>query len=215
MTTRLKVDASGILEWSAYLDQIPKKTKPAIAKALNDYGRGVAAGAAEMIAQNYDLDPHEVLKEIDIREATPERLVWEMDASTVAPPPPDWERPWDKRSTSEFDKQNLVNIVTVGDHVTCEICEEAEENSPYTMEEINNLAAKWQHWEPPAGVTGTRTNLLHPNCRCSIVPYRPQRNVAVQFGGGKSAPRELFTARQLGKKVADEIRVSIRAIQSR
>lgn len=211
MAVALKIQAVNILQWSRYLNEVPKRTRPAIAKAMNEYGDGVANSAAEAIATATGLDVHEVRALIDVEEATAENLTWRMDATQAAPPPQDWTRPWDSRSGKPFEP--LVKIVTMGDHVTCEVCEEAAANSPYTMDEINNLAAKWQHWEPPAGVVGERTNLIHPNCRCAIQPWKSERKVAVSFGTGKAAPVELLNARQLGRKVADELRVTIRAIK--
>jgi hypothetical protein len=208
----IKIRAADALKWARFLDEIPKRTRPAIARAINDYGEGVADGTAAAIAEETGLDPHEVRALIDIKEATADHLVWEMDATAAAPPPQDWQRPWDTRSNKAFEQQALVNIITSGDDHTCEICEEAAEKSPYTMDEINQLAAKWKHWEPPAGVVGTRTNLLHPNCRCAVVPFRSQRRMSVTFSG-KGAPTELLSARQLGVRVADEMRVMIKAIK--
>jgi hypothetical protein len=212
MTVRVTVNAQALLKWARYLDDVPRQTRPAVARAMNDYGAGVADGKAQSIAAETGLDVHEVRALIDIREATADRLVWEMDASRVAPPPQDWERPWEKRSNKTFEQQTLVKIVTSGDDHTCEICEEAAERSPYTMDEINALSAKWKHWQPASGLVGARTNLIHPNCRCIIQPWQQTRRLSVSFGG-KSAPPELLNARQLGRKVADELKVSIRAIR--
>jgi hypothetical protein len=209
---QFRVKADDLLRWARYLDEMPKRTRPAIARAINDYGAGVVDGTAQVIADQTGLAMHDIRSLIEIREATPDHLVWEMDASAVATPPPDWERPWEKRSSKAFEQQTLVKIVTSGDDHTCEICEEAALKSPYTMDEINQLSAKWQHWEPAAGTVGARTNLIHPNCRCSIQPWQQTRRLSVQFGG-KGAPPELLNARQLGRKVADEIKVTIRAIK--
>ena len=212
MSVQVKVSAADIVRWARYLDEMPKKTRPVIARAINDYGAGVADSTAEIIAGRTGLDSHEIRSLIHIREATPDNLTWEMDASAVAPPPSDWQRPWEKRSGKQFEQPTLVKIVTSDDDHTCEICEEAAAKSPYTMEEINQLSAKWKHWEPPAGAVGDRTNLIHPNCRCAIQPWRETRRVSVKFGG-KSAPAELLNSRQLGRRVADELKVSIRAVK--
>jgi len=212
MTARVKVKADDILRWARYLDAVPKKTRPAVARAINDYGSRAAESYSEMLSARTGLDAHEIRNLIEIKEATPDNLIWEMDASAVAMPPSNWERPWEARSDKTFQQQTLVKIVTSGDDVTCDICAEAALNSPYTMEEIGNLSKRWQHWEPAAGVTGTRTNLLHPNCRCVLQPWRETRRLSVSFGG-KSAPPELLNARQFGRRVADELKVVIRAIK--
>jgi hypothetical protein len=212
MSVLVKANFDALLKWSRYLDEVPKRTRPAIANALNDYGRGVARSKAEAVAAETGLDPDDVLNLIEVDEATADNLVWKMDASKVATPPPDWERPWEKRSDSAFQQQTLVKIVTSGDATTCEICRDAASKNPYTMEEINTLAAKWQHWEPEAGIVGERTNLLHPNCRCIIQPWQQTRRMSVRFGA-RGAPEELLNARQLGRRVADEIKVAIRAVK--
>ena len=212
MTATIRIGALNLLRWARYLDEVPKHTRPAVARAMNDYGAGVAESAAEMIAAETGLDAQEVRTLIEIEEASADNLVWRMDASQVAPPPQDWERPWEKRSGKNFEQQTLVKIVTSGDDHTCEICQEAADNSPYTMDEINQLSHKWQHWEPAAGTVGARTNLIHPNCRCVIQPWQQTRRLSVQFGG-KGAPPELLNARQLGRKVADELKVVIRAVK--
>jgi hypothetical protein len=214
MTATVKVNATDILRWARYLNEMPKRTRPAMARAINAYGEGVADSTAEMIAGRTGLDPHEIRSLIDIKEATPDNLTWEMDATAVAPPPQDWQRPWENRSNKQFEQPTLVKIITSGDDHTCEICQEAAAKSPYTMDEINALSAKWKHWEPPAGAIGERTNLLHPNCRCAIQPWRETRRVSMQFGG-KSAPPELLNSRQLGRRIADELKVAIRVLRSR
>jgi hypothetical protein len=210
--TYVRVDASAFLKWARYLDEIPKRTRPAVARAMNDYGRGVVDGTAQVIADQTGLAMHSVRDMIEVEEATPNHLVWKMDASAVAVPPQDWERPWDKRSNKAFEGDTLVKIVTSGDDHTCEICAEAAAKSPYTMEEINQLSLKWQHWEPAAGLVGARTNLIHPNCRCVIQPWQQTRRLEMKFSG-KGAPPELLNARQLGRKVADELKLTIRAIK--
>ncbi|HEY6613492.1 MAG TPA: hypothetical protein VIZ32_03210 [Vicinamibacterales bacterium] len=210
MTARISVNAADLLKWARYLDDVPKQTRPAIARAMNDYGRGVLDSTAAAIAEQTGLPVAEVRGQIDIKQATSNDLTWKMDASKVAKSD-DWERPWDRREDKSIDQQALVKIVTSGDESTCEICEEAASRSPYTMEEINSISAKWKHWQPETGL-GARTNLLHPNCRCMLQPWRQTRRVAVKFGG-KGAPPELLNARQLGRKVADEMKVTIRAIK--
>ena len=210
MTARISINADDLLRWARYLNEVPKRTRPAVARAMNDYGRGVVDSTAQAIAGETGLSAYDVRSMIEVKEATADDLTWKMDATAVAKSE-DWERPWDKREDGGFDKNTLVKIVTSGDETTCEICQEAAEKSPYTMEEINALSARWKHWEPDAGL-GARTNLLHPNCRCSLQPWQQTRRVSVKFGG-KGAPPELLNARQLGRRVADEMKVTIRAIK--
>ena len=76
--------------------------------------------------------------------------------------------------------RRLYGVLTAGDDDVCDICEEIAENAPYTSGEIIGLINP------------------HPNCRCSIVPWRggyrdavsweeqlhPRRGLG--FGGGRS-----------------------------
>ena len=213
MSASFKVASTDLLKWARYLDEVPRQTKAAVSRAINDYGRGVVDAKAQAMADELGLDVHDVRSLIEVREATPQNLRWEMDATKVVKrSPEDWARPWASRSDKNFQEPTLLKIVTSGDDHTCEICEEAALKSPYTVEEINQLAARWKHWEPPGGLAGARTNLLHPNCRCVTQPWQQTRRLSVTFGG-KGAPTELLNARQLGRRVADELKVTIRALK--
>ena len=207
------VDAGDLLRWASYLEDIPVVTNPAIARALNDYGHGVAERVAAKIAEKADLPASEVLHMLKIREATSRRLVWELDAGGFFPPSGDWSRPWAERREKGFEKQTLVNIITLHDRHVCEVCEEAAEKSPYLMAEIDEMAAKWKHFTPASGpAPGFRTNLIHPNCRCVLTPFASRRRIPVKFGD-KAAKEELFSVRGLAQQVAGEMKIAIKAIR--
>lgn len=164
------IDSSDILAWARYLDELPEETDAAIARGLNDYGAGVADRVAQRIAAKGDLSWTEVRSMIDVKEATPRRLVWEADWSKFSQP--EWTRQFPTRDTKEFEKQTLVNISTIGDQYDCELCEQWAESGPYTMAEIDELVAKHKlfttehpEWQAATGpAPGERTNLIHPNC---------------------------------------------------
>ena len=213
MIPSYEVDADDLLKWARYLDKISKSTNIAIADALNDYGAGVVRRAAIVIARKGDLSPSEVMNWIEVKEATPRRLEWSMDASKFAPPSLDWSRPFGGRDTKQFEKQILVNIVTLHDKFVCEKCEEAAEKNPWTMAQIDVMKQQWKDWKPATGpAPGFHTNLIHPNCRCVITPFASKRRLPVTFGE-HAAKEELFTARQLGERVAAELKVKIRAVK--
>lgn len=204
------VEASGLLRWSRYLNEVQRATPAALARALNAYGEGVARGKAQALADKHDLSWSEVLGMIEVREATPGKLEWSMDSSALEG---DTMRAMPKRSGKDFEAQTLVKVVNSGDGKVCPICEEAAEKSPWAIYELDeflarhgNFAAEHPDWEQGPG---ERTNLLHPNCRCTTQPWASKRRVSVTFGA-KGAPPELFTARQLGERVADELKVAIR-----
>lgn len=192
------------------------QTTPAIARALNTFGENVVNEVVAELAESTGLDPHEIRNSIIVYQADAASLEWGMDASVVIPQQsPNWQRPWDRPNDNSFDQGMLLNIVTAKDDRVCPVCEEAAADSPYSTEQINELAAKWRDYEPPSNL-GPRTNLIHPNCRCETVPWRGGRrqlpvNTNANPGGGGGAQR--MTARQLGRSVMDELRLVIRAVE--
>ena len=215
MFEEIKVDAHDLLNWARYLDEIPRVTNQAIANGLNKYGEIVARRTAEEHADKGDLQASEVYNMIVIRPATARRLEWSMDASALKPPEDELVRPLPGRDLNQYRDQELVRIVMTHDaRGPCEVCEEAAAMGPYTQGQIDVIAQKWKDYNPPRPVDGYRTNLLHPNCRCIVTPYANKRRLRVQFGG-KAAPAELYTAKQLGEIVAEEVKVTIKAVRKK
>lgn len=213
MVPTYKVDADDMLNWARYLEEIPKVTNAAIARGLNTYGEIVVARTAAKIADKGDLPVHEVMATIKVTEATPRRLQWEMDASGILPPSGDWSRPWAERDSKQFERQTLVNITTLGDRHVCEICEEAAAAGPYTMADIDAMAARWRNFPGASGpAPGFRTNLIHPNCRCVLTPFANKRRLRVSFGAGE---QEMYTGKQLADAVSSELRVAIKAVKKK
>ena len=160
----VSVKTDEILKWARFLQEIPKRTPRAIANSLNAAGDEILRQSIDYLAEMTGLDAPDVQNAIEVKKATPSNLEWSMDASAITlEESPNWERPWDKPGDKTFQSQQLLKIITSEDHKVCPICEEAAENSPYTPEDINALAAKWKDYTPPYPVEGPRTNLLHPN----------------------------------------------------
>jgi hypothetical protein len=194
------IDATDLMKWSAYFTNIPKQTKAALSRALNMVGDQTARGAAQFIADKADLDADAVYSKIVVNESTPDSLEWSMDASGIAPPSLDWSRPWDKPDDNSFDQDTLVKVVTMGDDDVCEQCQQAQENSPYTLAEVYQIRT----------ARGDDGCLIHPNCRCGLAPWSSLRRLPVVFNKpGDDMPSGLFTPTQLGKAVADELKVSL------
>ena len=213
MIPRYRVSAEDMVEWARYLEEIPKVTNAAIARGLNAYGEGVVERTAAKIADKADLQVHEVMATIVVTRATPRRLEWSMDASGILPPSGDWSRPWAARDSKQFERQTLVNITTMHDRFSCEVCEEAAAGGPYTMADIDAMAARWKNFPGASGpAPGFRTNLIHPNCRCVLTPFANKRRLRVTFGAGE---QEMYTAKGLADAVAGELRVAIKAVRKR
>lgn len=125
-----------------------------------------------------------------------------MDATAVFfKDSPNWERPWAKPGDNTFAQQQLLQIVTSGDGMVCEVCQQAT-NKPWTVEDINNMKARWANFQPPHAVIGERTNLVHPNCRCRTIPWLPSRQLNVQFATTPPTPPVVLTVRELSQAIA-------------
>jgi hypothetical protein len=200
----LEVDTTDLLRFIRYMDNIPKKTGAAIARGLNTVGERAVRAMIEYQAEISGLDPEVLASLIEVKKATPDDLTWEMDASKISTQT-DFSRPWDIRDASDtsFDDNTLVKVVTSGDEHVCEKCLDVADHSPWTLAEIRQM-------NPYGSDFGSGTNLVHPNCRCITQDWQATRVLPVRVSGTE-APPELFTMRQLGRAIADEMEVVISA----
>lgn len=202
----VQIETDDLLKWAGYFDELPKKTPEAIARALNSVGGNVLEISVDYFAEGSGLDAVDVRPLIEVQEATAGSLRWMMDASAVVlVDSPNWERPWGKPGDNTFSQQQMLQIITTGDQQVCPVCLEAEHNSPYTVEDINKLAAVWKDYVPPHPVVGERTNLIHPNCRCRTIPWIQSRQLNVQFATTPPSPPVVLNVRQLGQAIATEL----------
>jgi len=213
---RLSVDASDLLKWARYIDDIPRYTKPALAKALNTFGEGMVHETIHQLADKYGWDEDSIRQRLVVQEADEHHLEFSMDASQIVRPQQNWSRPWQSRDESDtYDQDTLMNIVVFDEHC-CEVCSEAAAEGPYTMSQIMELQAKWAGYEPPTPniLPGPITNLIHPRCRCSAQPWSSYRRLPVSFPstgqatGG--APTKLMTMKGLARAVKDELTTTLR-----
>jgi hypothetical protein len=210
LSLEFNIDQSSILKWAKGAEEIGIETDPAIARALNAFGERVVEATAAQIEQ--ETGQEDVRSLITVYQADAHNLAWEMDARAAMPSGTDWGREWTPDEDDRvFSQGQLLNVVTVGDESTCPICEEISEGVPYTVEEINNFSAKWAHYVPPSTVRGERTNLLHPNCRCSVKAWKSSRRVEVSMGPRSSSGTKMMTAEQVGRAIAGELAAVIRA----
>jgi hypothetical protein len=196
----LEVDTSELLKWSRLMRNVPKRTKAAIARALNTVGDNIVHNAVEYNAEATGLDPSDLERLIVVKKATPDDLTWSMDQSAILTKT-NFARPWETPDDGTFDQSTLVKVITQNDDYVCEKCIDVADHSPYTLEEVRNL-------NPYGPDFGTGTNLVHPNCRCATAPWQATRELPVSVVG-TDAPPELFTMRQLGQAVAAEMQVAI------
>lgn len=216
---KIRVRADDLLKWSRFLNELPRRTKPAIARALNSYGNGVVNEVVKQIADKNSWDPDDVRSRIMVKQASPQDLTYTMDASLVVPQSQAWNRPFPTRDDSAFEQNTLIKIVTVDDGYDCDICRQIASEGPYTLQQVNQMQAKWADYVPPTPNLhpGTITNLVHPRCRCMTQPWSSYRRlpVSMQTSTGDAvggAPTSLFTMKQLGRLVKNELNVEIKAL---
>lgn len=208
----VQINVAQLLKLGDRLKTISRDTRRKAAFALNKAGAQMMMVAAQKLATDAGLELNEVLDLMTVKKATANDLTYEIDASAVLPLAEEegkWQRPWDTRRSADNSKR-LLKIVDYHDERVCPICEEAAENSPYTAAEIQNMQAKWAHYTPPYEVEGTRTNLIHPNCRCIVTPWRKRAAATTIRADSRS-----FIAEGIGKKIGrtllQEFKATIKA----
>ena len=188
------IETSDLVKWAGYFDDVSKKSPEILSGALNSVGDDVVRISVDYFAEATGLDAADVRPMLEVHPASPGNLRWVMDASAVVlKDSPNWERPWDKPGDDTFSQQQTLAIVTSGDARVCQVCAQAAANSPYTVEDINVLAAKWKDWHPPQPGAGEMTNLIHPYCRCRTVPWIQSRRLNVQFATTPPSPPVVLT----------------------
>ena len=213
---RIKVDASDLLKWARYFNEIPKRNKRALARALNTFGEGVTNDVIRRMAEKNNWDTQDVASKIVIQRATPDNLCFRYDASLVIPASQQWHRPWNTRDDSEFEQNTLVKIVTMNDGYDCDVCRQVAEEGPYTMAQVVQMQAQWADYTPPTPNIhpGVITNLIHPRCRCQSQPWSSYRRLAISFQGQSGSmvsamPAQLMTTKQLAKEAVKEMKLEI------
>lgn len=218
---QIKVDASDLLKWARFYDDMPKANKRALARALNTFGEGVVRETIKTISDKNGWDPDVVKSRLIVKEADEHDLEFVMDASAVVAPSQDWNRPWDQREQSSFEQNSLVNIVTTDDGFDCELCRQIAAEGPYPLSQVLEIQAKWAEYVPPTPniAPGPITNLIHPRCRCSSAPWSSYRRLPISFqtdgGNVGKTPNHLMTMKQLSKAVKDEVRMEIKVNKAR
>jgi hypothetical protein len=196
----LEVDSEDVLHWARLMQNVPRRTKAAIARGLNTVGDNIVREAIQYHSDTTGLDPTELERLIIVKKATPDDLTWSLDQSALVSNT-EWSRPWASPDDGTFDQATLVRVVHSGDEHVCEKCIEVADHSPYTLAEVKAL-------NPYGADFGSGTNLVHPNCRCMTQAWQATRVLPVAVVGS-GAPPELFTMRQLGEAVAGELKVAI------
>jgi len=193
------VEAEELLEWATYLEDTPRRSGRALARAINQVGENTLRKVVDQIAQDTGVDSNTIAHMMFVKQATPNDLTWSLDASQIVPPSMDWSRPWATPRGDvgdSFQNQALVKIVTCGDEHVCEYCQRMAEEGPYTLEQ----ALKFQHKYDATGY-------LHPHCRCAIKAWDSTRRLPVTLG---TSPKEFMSMKDLADAIKDELRVTFK-----
>jgi hypothetical protein len=214
----IELDTSDVAKWSGYFDAMAQQTPGAMARGLNNFGAHVKHTVLDYLSATTGLDVEAINSATVVLEASPGHLAWEMDAGrALLNDSDDWRRGWNSRpSDDQFDSQLLVDIVTQPG--CCDVCAREAEGGPYTIEQVNELAAEWANFVPTglswleALTRAPVTNMIHPNCRCTT---KPHESAEQQSTFGKAADH-ILTPQELGKglpkAVLDEVVTTFRAV---
>ena len=169
----ITVDASDLRKLARYYADMPRVTARSAATALNEVGAAILESTLRAIAERNAQDPNELRQRVIVKEADPENLVWDMDASLIVAPSVDWNRPWETRGQDACEGDTLVNIITSEDECTCQVCQDYAADNPHTLDDVLQHQAQWADYVPPTPnkCPGTITNLMHPRCRCVAQPW--------------------------------------------
>lgn len=168
---KIKINNRALARWRGRMLKRYSYVRPATVATLNYVGEKTVTRMVQQVAAQSGMPEEVVRRYFVISPATPTKLRYEIDATAAMSRALD-NRPMDKRARREFpgsDKDTffkqgeLVNIADMGDDRVCEICTEAVENGPYTIEEARAMIP------------------LHPNCRCIVEPTEKRRTAPIEF----------------------------------
>jgi hypothetical protein len=102
----------------------------------------------------------------------------------------------------------------MNDGFDCPVCQQ-EAAVPHTVLDIQNMQAKWANF--PGSTTGpapgARSNLVHPNCRCTVQPWLSTSRMPPTAGQSRTPP-DLFNMRDMTNFVKAEEVVEWKVDQS-
>lgn len=208
---KMKVVQDDLLNFIGFMGTAGQRTKSALVKSLNETGTALVQKLVTGIADEMGVPVHDVQDQIRVRKATPGELefsadlsdVYENDMSSRDVPRSRRDPQERERETEPFAPGALVSIITAGDEKVCQICEEAAEEGPYTIEEARRLVPH------------------HPHCRCAVIPFYPKQRLPVRFQTqmgssprGVSAPTELMTLTQLASRLKTELAFALKVTKT-
>lgn len=176
-----------------------RKTKllGAAAKMLNNIGDKTKQEMAYMISSQTLIPAETVLNSITVKRASSGDLNYHIDATKafigMETRPMGSGSKFKQRPEGYFHPKELVNIVSMEDDKVCEICQEAVEHGPYTIEEAQAMLP------------------LHPHCRCLVASSIERRTLPVEFKKKGKAEINTVSIKQLVSKLLKESKIQLKA----
>ena len=198
------VDVSDLRRTMRGLDESSRKTKPALAKSINEVGDGLVSIVASNLARDTGLALEQVRGLMRVKRATRNDLSYDVIVNNrlLEDDPITLEG---RRESSDFGKRQpraLVIIVNQKDDLVCMDCEELQAAGPMPIEAAREHIPK------------------HPNCRCIILPYVAKgkrlpvtmtsltgTDPARRSGGRQNKE---MTLRQMAQSILDNTKTNIR-----
>lgn len=197
---KVEVDARDLVKFVQNTEKAPAQISSAASRALNTVGDKVVDHVVVAVSSQTGLAEEIVRRHISIKRSTPKTLTYRIDAAKAmieapATRPMPGKREFKRRPDDYFHAQEMVNIVSMGDELVCQICQDLEDEGPYSIEEARSLV--------PA----------HPNCRCLVQPYRSRRELPVSFRKGKSVEIGTVTMDKLKEELGREMKITLKAMR--
>lgn len=194
------INSDDLMRWIRVAEQSRGKITVAIVDALNEAGDALKDELANDLASSFEAPVGDMQALIRTARATPGDLSYEIDtrlARALELPPSGRRmggRAWSRRPEEFFREEELVKIVSSGDNLVCERCQDLE-GTVHSIEEARLLI--------PA----------HPNCRCNVISARARRlpvKYKTRIGPAIRVHTESVTLATLANRLRDIPRIALK-----
>lgn len=192
MAILIDINATDIIRYIQNLEKAPKEIQKGASYAINRVGDNVVSEIVEEISAETGVSQAAIRRALVITRSRPETMMYRIDAKAAlieapATRPMRNKRTFAKKSDNYFQKDEMVEVVTMDDEKVCPICEKIQKQGPYKVGEARTLI--------PA----------HPNCRCLLQPVRKKKERSLSFRK-RSAAR---TSEQTQERIKRDLRKEV------
>lgn len=192
MSVLISIDATDIVRYIKNLEKAPKDIQKGASYAINRVGDNMVSEVIEEIAAETGLESDVIRRALVVTRSSPETMMYRIDAEAALIEAPKTRpmrnrRKFAKKSDNYFQKDEMVEIVTMDDEKVCKICEDIQKNGPYQVGKARTFI--------PA----------HPHCRCLLQPVRKKKERTVSFRKRSAARSSERVQSRLRKDLRREI----------